>query len=101
MASALCSELVGRRDELALLRLLDAVARDTGLGALVILEDLHWADGESLAVLEHLADHAAGTAVRVLVTLRPEPGVGQEAVAALVARRALRAIDLAPLAAEE
>ena len=44
------------------LRLLTTVAPD---GCLVVLEDLHWADGESLAVIEYLCDHAAESALEM------------------------------------
>ena len=43
-----------------LLRLLHAWGGDAG--ALLVLEDMHWADPESLAVLEYLADHAVEVA---------------------------------------
>ncbi|SNR90605.1 regulatory protein, luxR family [Geodermatophilus saharensis] len=83
------------------LRVLDAAGRHGGCGVLVVLEDLHWADRESLAVLEHLADHGAGCALRVVVTARPEPGPGRDVVAALAARRELRVVELAPLPDED
>jgi DNA-binding CsgD family transcriptional regulator len=41
-------------------------------GALVVLEDLHWACRDSLAVTEYLADNAATERVMVLATSRPE-----------------------------
>jgi hypothetical protein len=41
-------------------------------GALVVLEDLHWACEESLAVTEYLADNAASERVPALGTSRPE-----------------------------
>jgi hypothetical protein len=64
------------------LRLLRALAGDHG--CLLVLEDLHWADPETLAVLEYLADNLAGERVLCLATLRPEEGAaGRELAAAL------------------
>jgi len=66
--------------------------------ALLVIEDLHWADRETLEVIEYLADHLAGHAALVVVTLRDdEPGPGSELVSALWARRAVQPISLAPL----
>ena len=53
-----------------LLRLLRALAGERG--CLLVLEDLHWADPESLAVLEYLADNVAGERIVCLGTLRSE-----------------------------
>ncbi len=66
--------------------------------ALLVIEDLHWADRETLEVLEYLADHLSGQAVLVTATLRDdEPGPGGELVSALWARRAVRPVSLSPL----
>lgn len=47
-----------------------------GLGAdgpaVLVFEDLHWADSALLAFLEHLADWAEGVSLLVLCTARPE-----------------------------
>ncbi len=37
---------------------------------LLVLEDLHWADPETLAILEYLADNLAGTRLLCVATLR-------------------------------
>jgi DNA-binding CsgD family transcriptional regulator len=80
------------------LRLLRALAGDHG--CLLVLEDLHWADPETLAVLEYLADNLAGERVLCLATLRPEEGAaGRELAAALAARRAATVVPLERLAA--
>jgi predicted ATPase len=56
--------------------------------ALLVIEDLHWADRETLEVIEYLADHLSGQAALVVATLRDdEPGPGGELVSALSARR--------------
>jgi DNA-binding CsgD family transcriptional regulator/tetratricopeptide (TPR) repeat protein len=66
--------------------------------ALLVIEDLHWADRETLEVIEYLADHLSGHAVLIVATLRDdEPGPGDELVSALRARRAVQAISLSPL----
>jgi hypothetical protein len=57
----------------AVLRLLRVLAPDAG-GLLLVLEDLHWADRETLALLEYLADNLAAERVLCLGTLRDEPG---------------------------
>lgn len=40
----------------------------------VVLEDLHWADAETIAVCQYLADHVAETAVGVIATMRTGEG---------------------------
>jgi AAA ATPase domain len=50
-----------------LLRLLGMVAPE---GSLLVLEDLHWADVESVAVIEYLCDHAADAPFAVVATIR-------------------------------
>jgi DNA-binding CsgD family transcriptional regulator len=52
------------------LRLADQVGGDDG--ALLVLEDLHWACGDTLAVLEHLAHNVAMERILVLGTSRNE-----------------------------
>jgi DNA-binding NarL/FixJ family response regulator len=77
------------------LRLLRLVAPR---GCLVVLEDLHWADPETLAVLEFLGDHIADTGVLLLATLRSGEGDQAWAVAdALTARGSARQVPLTAL----
>lgn len=45
-----------------------------GAPAVWVLDDLHWADDDTLAMLRHLVDTAAGAPLLVLVTTRPPPG---------------------------
>jgi predicted ATPase len=79
-----------------ILRLLRVLAGDRG--CLLVLEDLHWADPETLAVLEYLADNLTGERVLCLATLRSEEGAaGRELAAALAARRAAAVVPLARL----
>jgi tetratricopeptide (TPR) repeat protein len=70
----------------AALRLLRVLAGPAG--ALVTLEDLHWADAETLALVEYLADHLAKERLLCLATMRSdEPMPGPTLPALLVARR--------------
>ena len=70
----------------AVLRLLRALARPTGL--VVVLEDLHWSDPDTLAVVEYLGDNLATAAVLCLATTRSEPRSGAlDLVSRLHARR--------------
>ncbi|MFN2503900.1 MAG: helix-turn-helix transcriptional regulator [Acidimicrobiales bacterium] len=80
----------------ALVRLLRVVACDGS--CLLILEDLHWADAETLAVIEYLADTLASQPVVCIVTLRGDETTPAFAlVRSLTARRAVTAIELGPL----
>ena len=66
----------------AVLRLLRALAPQAG--CVLVLEDLHWADQETLALLEYLADNLAAERVLCLATLR-EAGYEQGGEAAALA----------------
>ncbi len=55
----------------AVLRLLRALARPGTL--MVVLEDLHWADPDTLAVVEYLSDNLSGEPVLCVGTSRSEP----------------------------
>ena len=79
----------------ALLRLLRAMS---DAGCLLVLEDLHWTDRETLALLEYLADNCAAERLLCLVTLRDEPDAGATALAgALEARGSAVALALGRL----
>jgi len=70
----------------AALRLVRVLAG--AVGALVTLEDLHWADAETLALVEYLADNVAAERLLCLATMRSdEPIPGPMLPALLVARR--------------
>jgi predicted ATPase len=70
-----------------------------GRGAVVVLEDMHWADRETLAVLEYLADHVTAFPVAVVLTARSdEPGTF--GLGSALTRDAPR-LHLAPLADSE
>ncbi|MFC0627043.1 helix-turn-helix transcriptional regulator [Kribbella deserti] len=55
----------------ALLRLLGLIGR--GRGCLLVLEDLHAADAETLAILEYLVDNLGTLPVLLVCTVRAEP----------------------------
>jgi DNA-binding CsgD family transcriptional regulator/tetratricopeptide (TPR) repeat protein len=70
----------------AALRLLRVLAG--AVGALVTLEDLHWADAETLALVEYLADNVATERLLCLATMRSdEPRPAPMLPSLLVARR--------------
>lgn len=69
-----------------------------GRGCLLVVEDLQWADPETLDAVEYLADHAPAAPVLCVATLRDGPGTpAVELAARLDARRAAEVIRLAPL----
>ena len=54
----------------AVLRLVRRLGSD---GLVVAMEDLHWADPDTVSLVEYLADNAAGEPVLFAVSLRTEP----------------------------
>jgi DNA-binding CsgD family transcriptional regulator len=78
------------------LRVADALGRDSGV--LLVLDDLHWACGDTQSAIEYVADAAAMSRLLLVGTLRPE---GEAlTVADALARRAVATIrELAPLEA--
>jgi len=83
----------------ALLRLLAALG---GAGALLILEELQWADPETLAIVEYLADNLAGRRVLCMATLRDsEPSAALDMVRTIHARRSGAVLAVPRLTAQE
>ena len=79
-----------------LLRLLRLMGGERG--CLLVLEDLHWADPDTLAVVEYLADNLGGEPVVCLATVRScDPTPGEHVARRLAARRAATVIELGPL----
>jgi len=72
---------------LRLLRVLSPAA-----GCLLVLEDLHWADLETLALLEYLADNLSAERVLCLGTLRDEEGSGAAGLAGALEARGSAAV---------
>ncbi|HEU4397785.1 MAG TPA: AAA family ATPase [Actinomycetota bacterium] len=84
----------------AALRLLRVLAG--AAGALVTLEDLHWADAETLALVEYLADNVAGERLLCVATMRSdEPRPAPMLPDLLVARRNALVLDLERLSDAE
>jgi hypothetical protein len=76
----------------AVLRLLSDLG---GKGTVLVLEDLHFADPETVAIVEYLADNLAGERVLCVATLRDtEPSTALDMVRASHARRAANVIKL-------
>ncbi|HET7487870.1 MAG TPA: AAA family ATPase [Acidimicrobiales bacterium] len=84
----------------AVLRVLRVLGRQHG--CLLVLEDLHWADPDTMAIVEYLADNLASEPVVCLGTLRPQgPGAGPAVADSLIARRAAGEVQLTALARPE
>lgn len=82
---------------------LQLLRRLTGPGALLlVLEDLHWADPDTLAVVEYLSDNLSAEPVLCAATCRSEAGsAGAELVTRLSGRRAVMDVALGRLAADD
>ena len=83
----------------AVLRLLASVARKTP--CVLILEDLHEADAETLAVIEYLADNLEEQPVLLLATIRNDPGNALEVVRQIVQRGAAAQLELKRLTKDQ
>ena len=80
------------------------VARGMGraCGAVVLLDDLQWADGESLGVLEYLADNVSEEPVLVVAATRGDStSQGVAALLALADRRVASLLELSRLTPEQ
>jgi DNA-binding CsgD family transcriptional regulator len=82
-----------------IIQLIRGLAMDKGL--LITLEDLHWADPDTLAVLEYLADNAASERVLLVATSRDEPdSAGIDLARRLAGRHAATRLPLGRLGAD-
>jgi DNA-binding CsgD family transcriptional regulator len=80
----------------AILRLLRSVA-DPG-GGLLVLEDLHWADPETVAIVEHLSDHLERAPVLCVATVRlDEDSPARDLIRRVAARRTAQVLELSRL----
>ncbi|GGL13213.1 hypothetical protein Sme01_20040 [Sphaerisporangium melleum] len=79
----------------AVLRLLAVIGRDGG--CLLVLEDLHEADADTLAVAEYLADNLDGVPAVLLANLRSHAGPARAVAEACAQRRSAALIDLPAL----
>jgi DNA-binding NarL/FixJ family response regulator len=70
----------------------------TGRACAVLLDDLQWADAETLAVVEYLADNIRDEPILVVVAVRPPAGdadtAGPPVLTSLVERRAATLVPL-------
>ena len=84
----------------AILRLLRALG--TEHGCLLVLEDLHWADADTLAVVEYLTDNLRTEPVLLLVTIRSDERSAALTLArTMAARRVGQVVELERLGAVE
>jgi predicted ATPase len=82
-----------------LLRLLTALGN---AGALLVLEDLQWADPETLAVVEYLADELTRSRALCVATVRSDgPCAAKDLVGAIHTRRGAFVIEVPPLSESE
>ncbi|MFD9037049.1 helix-turn-helix transcriptional regulator [Streptomyces bottropensis] len=79
----------------AVLRLLHVLGRQGG--CVLVLEDLHDADADTLAIVDYLTDNLAGQRAVLLATLRGEPGPALDLAEGATSRRTARTIRLARL----
>jgi DNA-binding CsgD family transcriptional regulator len=74
----------------------------TGTGSILILEDLHWADPETIATVDYLADNLGGRRVLLVATLRDdEPSAGLDIARSIIARRSAELIAVPRLTEHE
>src|SRR6266567_1610580 len=67
-------------------------------GTLLVLEDLHWADPETLAIVEYLSDNLADTSVLCVATVRDTmPSAGLNLLRSITARRAATSLQVTRL----
>ncbi|EFL13759.1 LuxR family transcriptional regulator [Streptomyces sp. C] len=79
----------------ALLRLLAVLGRERG--CVILLEDLHDSDTETIAVVEYLVDNVAELPVLLVATLRPDPGPALDLALAAELRNTVTLRELGPL----
>ncbi|MFE1556520.1 AAA family ATPase [Streptomyces sp. NPDC058734] len=79
----------------ALLRLLAVLGRERG--CVILLEDLHDSDTETIAVVEYVVDNVAELPVLLVGTLRPDPGPALDLALAAELRNTAYLRELGPL----
>ena len=80
----------------ALLQLLPTVSG--GKPVVLLVEDLHWADEETLASIEYVADATESLPLLLIVTARDDEGpICRRLIRALAARGTARLVSLSPL----
>ena len=84
----------------AIVRLLTGIASESG--CVLMLEDLHWGDPDTAAVVEYMGDNLTSTPVLCVVTMRPDVGTPVlRVVTESVGRRSARLIPLQRLTVDE
>ena len=86
-AAGLVSPVARAEAVIRLLRWFSAGA-GTGTGLVIVLEDLHWADPDTLTLLEYLADNLGGERVLCAATTRDQPETAASLARRLAGRRA-------------
>jgi DNA-binding CsgD family transcriptional regulator/Tfp pilus assembly protein PilF len=81
----------------AVLRWLESHAEDSEAVTLIGLDDLHWADPDSLGLLSFVARRIGSLPIAVIGTLRPWPQAAHEVAAALAHEGHAEMARLAPL----
>jgi tetratricopeptide (TPR) repeat protein len=80
----------------AVIRLLRSLCASRG--GLLVLEDLHWADPETVAIVEHLSDHLDRAPVLCVATARSEEqSPARDLARRLAAHRSAQVLELARL----
>jgi tetratricopeptide (TPR) repeat protein len=84
----------------ALVRALRVLAKSTS--CVLLIEDVQWADPETLHAIEYLADHVHASRVLVICSMRDDaPADVITTVNRLAARRAIETVPLQPLSAAQ
>ncbi|NGO48358.1 helix-turn-helix transcriptional regulator [Streptomyces ureilyticus] len=83
----------------AVLRLLGVLGRTRG--CVLVLEDLHDADADTLTIVDYLTDNLPGQRALLLATLRGGPGPALDLAEAAASRRTARTVRLARLGPAE
>jgi DNA-binding CsgD family transcriptional regulator len=78
----------------AVIRLLRWFSPAAGTGLVIALEDLHWADPDTLTLLEYLADNLGGERVLCVATSRDQPETAASLARRLAGRRAAEHLPL-------
>jgi len=96
----------GASEDGSLVVLAEAVLRLTSLagrenGCLIVLDDLHDTDAETLAVIEYLIDNLRHQPTLLVGTVRDEPSPGLELALAVAQRGTATLLELHPLPVED
>jgi DNA-binding CsgD family transcriptional regulator len=95
-ATGLASPVAGAEAVIQLIRWVSA-----GTGLVIALEDLHWADPDTLTLVEYLADNLGGERVLCVATSRDQPETAASLARRLADRRAAGHLPLDRLGPDE